>query len=152
MSPKEQYAQKLRDPRWQKRRLEIFQRDGFRCRACKTDEVELHVHHLKYTGSNPWDAGNGDLETLCADCHRAREDANREMAEFIRTAGTKSLLLLAQEFKCLHEGFVKMSKKEIEGRSGTTNKHDFTVWLCARAISEARQARLAKSKRKRARR
>lgn len=148
MSPKEQYAQKLRDPRWQKRRLEIFQRDGFQCRACKTKEVELHVHHLKYTGSDPWDAENGDLETLCSECHKAREDANRWMIELIRRSGTECLLQLSDRFKMLHDGFVKMSKGEIADRKGTANKHDFTVWLCAKFISEATDARWIKAKRK----
>ena len=62
------YGEKLKDPRWQKKRLEILERDGWECTNCGTKDVELHVHHLKYNG-NPWDAKNEDLQTLCKDCH-----------------------------------------------------------------------------------
>ncbi len=30
---KQQYASKLKDPRWQKKRLEILQRDDFACQS-----------------------------------------------------------------------------------------------------------------------
>jgi len=62
------YSQKLRSPKWQKKRLEILQRDQFKCCLCGDEETELHVHHLKYTGE-PWEAPNDKLQTLCADCH-----------------------------------------------------------------------------------
>lgn len=63
------YSEKLRNPKWQKKRLEILQRDNFKCVLCKDDETELHVHHQKYT-KNPWDAPNKDLKTMCKNCHR----------------------------------------------------------------------------------
>ncbi len=62
------YSEKLKDPRWQKRRLEILQRDSFTCRLCTDTETELHINHKKYTGE-PWDAPSRDLETLCKHCH-----------------------------------------------------------------------------------
>jgi hypothetical protein len=62
------YKEKLKDPRWQKKRLEIFNRDKFACICCGSKEKELQVHHLKYLG-NPWDVDNIHLETLCKDCH-----------------------------------------------------------------------------------
>lgn len=39
-----EYLEKLKDPRWQKRRLEIFQRDEFTCQVCFDTESTLHVH------------------------------------------------------------------------------------------------------------
>src|ERR1035437_6811872 len=62
------YTEKLKSPKWQKKRLEILQRDKFTCVKCGDKETELHVNHKKYTGE-PWDAYNRDLETLCKDCH-----------------------------------------------------------------------------------
>lgn len=59
-----------KDPRWQKRRLEIMDRDGFQCIACGDQESELHVHHKRYRGQ-PWEAGNDDMQTLCTKCHIA---------------------------------------------------------------------------------
>lgn len=64
------YSDKLRDPRWQKKRLEILQRDEFCCQECTDDSSTLHVHHTRYVkGRDPWDYGNGFLVTLCESCH-----------------------------------------------------------------------------------
>jgi hypothetical protein len=50
------YSQKLKDPRWQKKRLEILERDGWKCMACGDKEKTLHVHHIFYLpGKEPWD-------------------------------------------------------------------------------------------------
>lgn len=66
------YSEFLRDPRWQKKRLEVLNRDGWRCLVCGSGDKELHVHHLKYSG-RPWESDLGDLETLCFECHDWRE-------------------------------------------------------------------------------
>ncbi len=64
------YSEKLRDPRWQKRRLEIFERDKFTCSFCGDKERELHVHHKIYhKKTDPWDYSDRDLCTLCDECH-----------------------------------------------------------------------------------
>jgi hypothetical protein len=57
-----------RDPRWQKRRLQIMDRDGWGCVNCKATDRTLHVHHKRYHGE-PWEAGDDDLQSLCEDCH-----------------------------------------------------------------------------------
>lgn len=62
------YLEKLKSPKWQKKRLEILQRDNFSCRCCCDSETELHVHHFKYT-KEPYNAPNEDLITLCKHCH-----------------------------------------------------------------------------------
>lgn len=63
------YKEKLLDPRWQKKRLEIFNRDGFSCWWCGDKETTLHLHHEAYSGSNPWEAPDYCLITICAECH-----------------------------------------------------------------------------------
>ena len=66
------YSDKLKDPRWQKKRLQILERDNWACVKCTDKESTLCVHHLKYHG-NPWESDNKDLVTLCEDCHEAVE-------------------------------------------------------------------------------
>lgn len=64
------YADKLRDPRWQRRRLEVMGAADFRCRRCNSDEKFLNVHHKAYLrGRDPWDYPDQYLECLCEDCH-----------------------------------------------------------------------------------
>lgn len=70
------YSEKLKDPRWQKKRLEIFQRDDFSCQLCKDKETTLHVHHRYYMGYyEPWDYPDSALVTLCAICHESEEQS-----------------------------------------------------------------------------
>jgi hypothetical protein len=70
MFPKNQYSEKLRDPRWQKKRLKILERDGFTCQDCGDKDSPLHVHHVYYVkGREPWDYPQFSLRTLCEECH-----------------------------------------------------------------------------------
>jgi hypothetical protein len=62
------YAEKLKDPRWQKKRLEILDRDHFTCQCCTDKTKTLCVHHKSYTGE-PWEVENSELITYCIDCH-----------------------------------------------------------------------------------
>lgn len=64
------YTELLKDPRWQKKRLEIMQRDGFACALCMDETSTLHVHHKKYkSGCAPWEYEDKYLITLCDSCH-----------------------------------------------------------------------------------
>lgn len=63
------YAAKLKDPRWQKKRLQIFERDEFTCKLCLDTKTTLHVHHLKYTQDQPFNEPEENLITYCETCH-----------------------------------------------------------------------------------
>lgn len=70
MSERSNYAQLLRDPRWQRKRLEIMARSGWACDLCGDTEMELHVHHREYRDATaPWEYGDEELQCLCGDCH-----------------------------------------------------------------------------------
>jgi len=73
------YAEKLKDPRWQRKRLEIMERDGFACRDCKSTEKTLEVHHCAYRGGDPWQTPDALLMTLCSECHHLRQSTEREI-------------------------------------------------------------------------
>lgn len=65
------YGELLRHPKWQRRRLEIMSRDGFRCTKCSADDKTLNVHHRIYhKGAAPWEYQDDELATLCEDCHQ----------------------------------------------------------------------------------
>jgi hypothetical protein len=67
------YIEKLRDPRWQKVRLKVFERDGWKCQndRCQSPEhTPLAVHHKGYLpGHEPWDYPLSNFITLCEWCH-----------------------------------------------------------------------------------
>jgi hypothetical protein len=77
------YADKLKDPRWQKKRLEIMKRDKWTCKKCGDTETTLNVHHLKYeNGNDPWEYENKDLITICEDCHKEIETLKDDNPNF----------------------------------------------------------------------
>ncbi len=78
------YAEKLKDPRWQKKRLEVMERDDFKCKLCNDDSKTLHVHHKSYQyGKEPWDYELDNFTTLCYDCHELEEFAKEKFNELI---------------------------------------------------------------------
>jgi len=71
------YSEKLKDPRWQKKRLKILERDKFQCKCCDSTDKTLHVHHIFYLkGYEPWDYSNSTLITLCKECHQEVKDTD----------------------------------------------------------------------------
>jgi hypothetical protein len=63
------YRDKLKDPRWQKKRLKILSKANWQCEKCKRADLTLHVHHLVYRNVEPWDYLDNELKTLCECCH-----------------------------------------------------------------------------------
>lgn len=83
--PKATYREKLLDPRWQKKRLAILERDGWACQLCFDSESTLHVHHRWYEGSDPWDVPDDALLTLCEECHAEEGGAfDQRAAEMVK--------------------------------------------------------------------
>lgn len=102
------YLEKLKDPRWQKLRLEIFKRDKWTCRICKSKDKTLSIHHRYYKkGAEPWEYPKKALVTLCEKCHKdLKERMKRIKAELKRIqskiypdkyTGAKKLAITALE-------------------------------------------------------
>ena len=77
------YKEKLLDPRWQKKRLRILERDNWECKLCGDKTSTLHVHHKAYNGE-PWDAKETNLTTLCYNCHTMIELVNGGSADNVK--------------------------------------------------------------------
>jgi hypothetical protein len=64
------YSEKLKDPRWQRKRLEVMERHEFTCQHCDSKSKTLNVHHVNYEkGKAPWDYDDENFVTLCDGCH-----------------------------------------------------------------------------------
>lgn len=69
------YSEQLKSPMWQKKRLEIMQKDNFTCQICGDTKNTLHVHHLYYEkGNKIYDYPDKCLITLCENCHKNEHD------------------------------------------------------------------------------
>lgn len=99
------YSEKLKDPRWQKKRLEVLQRNEFTCQECGSTEDTLHVHHRYYErGKNPWEYPDESMETLCFICHSRegyiKKIINERVDDYIKSGGSYrhlSLMITALE-------------------------------------------------------
>jgi len=68
------YSEKLRDPRWQKKRLAVLSHAKFRCQICGAKDRTLNVHHSYYSrGKQPWQYPTGSMCCLCEECHSSVE-------------------------------------------------------------------------------
>lgn len=89
---KSDYSELLKDPRWQKLRLEVFQRDDWTCQDCRSKKNTLNVHHKRYEkGRKPWEYPIEQLSTLCQECHdleyEFRYPMETELVNSLRDAG-----------------------------------------------------------------
>lgn len=89
------YAELLRDPRWQKKRLEVLQAAGWLCSSCFDSETELHVHHLRYRWNvKPWEYSNDELKCLCKTCHSAETEAWSMLKDELMLIGVGAKVLV----------------------------------------------------------
>jgi hypothetical protein len=94
MNPQSSYSKKLGNPLWQRRRLEVFNRDNFTCTHCGSDKKELQVHHLDYIpGIEPWEYPLDMLTTLCIDCHAAENGRQRHENYLLNSLKMKGFLV-----------------------------------------------------------
>ncbi len=81
------YAEQLKHPNWQRKRLEVMEEAGFACESCGDKDSMLHVHHRRYIkGRMAWDYDNAQLACLCHKCH-ADEHEKRELLEQLLSTG-----------------------------------------------------------------
>lgn len=79
----ELYRRQLANPLWQKKRLEIFERDKFTCQHCNSTSKELHVHHKYYLPISAWQYKDDCYITLCYECHEIEENGMKIIKEWI---------------------------------------------------------------------
>ena len=90
------WSSAFRDSRWQKKRLEIMERDGWTCQSCGAsgEGVTLNVHHVYYeAGKAPWDYSDDMLYTWCEGCHTAIHALQHMLHKRVCAFGIPILLL-----------------------------------------------------------
>lgn len=93
--PQSDYQAMLRDPRWQKRRLEILSAHEFKCDECGDTKHELQVHHCWYTkGSAPWEYEDACYRVLCNGHHEQWHDNKAELDQAVSNLSLKDLQLV----------------------------------------------------------
>jgi hypothetical protein len=94
------YREQIKSPKWQKRRLEILQRDDFTCQICGNKDKTLHVHHTTYIpGRSIWEYPDEMLVTLCEDCHEIEHKFGMAIPDLIKQLNEDGIT--ATELSCM---------------------------------------------------
>jgi len=97
------YYEKLKDPRWQKLRLMVMERENFTCEMCGATDKTLNVHHGYYEpGYDPWDYRPDTLHCVCVGCHEVAQSDIRDLQMEIGRINPKHLMYFMpyiQEFQ-----------------------------------------------------
>ena len=99
-----------KDPRWQRVRLEVMERDGWACVACLDKTSTLHVHHKDYHGEL-WDTPLDMLQTLCESCHAALGKHPKGGIYWVRSGDVNPFVVVRHCPSCRHDCF------EVEGQA-----------------------------------
>ncbi len=79
-----EFSAQYKDPRWQKKRLEVLEQDNFTCRRCGASDSYLHIHHACYhKGNKVWEYEPQELITLCSSCHEYIHYLKSMVDEFV---------------------------------------------------------------------
>ena len=71
---KNTYSEELKDKRWTKKKIEVWQRYGYQCAICGSKE-NIDVHHLSYEkGKKAWEYPTENFIPLCRECHKKVHD------------------------------------------------------------------------------
>ena len=120
MEKKKTYSELLRSPMWQKKRLEIMQRDNFTCQHCGCEGRELQVHHRIYRkDAKPWEYDNSELITLCDQCHEAETDAKNTHYDTF-----KEICNLAREIGLSEQFIGELFNRILSAIATISNKSD----------------------------
>lgn len=113
------YADDLRHPKWQRKRLEVMQAAEWKCSSCNSENRTLHVHHRRYIrGRKPWEYDDADLISLCDECHTLFHrvddgykdlESSRKQAVLLKILGPNSELIRRGPF-----AFVRNPRKANE--------------------------------------
>ncbi len=104
------YDELLRDPRWQKKRLDVMADAGWKCELCTDPNEELNVHHDSYVADRmPWDYPRSELKCLCRTCHTLSHLPTAKVIHFTRTR-----LLSAEVDKILQHEVEQKAREKVD--------------------------------------
>ena len=110
------YSEKLKNPKWQKMRLKVLERDEWKCRSCSDSDSMLSVHHHYYNGAEPWDYPMKALITLCQECHELERDTRSEY-EHLLLRTLKEAGFLSDDVRELATCFIYFQDRHIRTHS-----------------------------------
>lgn len=130
------YREQLLHPNWQRRRLDMLNAAGWKCRCCTAEDATLHVHHKRYfKGRMAWEYVDDELDVLCESCHKAlhiEQDALQSLLASIDDRAESSAGVLVD----LVSGWASFTGEvEFDDGRDWENQHIAKVGLIARHLT-----------------
>lgn len=98
------YFDQLKNPKWQKKRLEMLEAANWECTECGSKDGTLHVHHKQYIkGRMAWEYSNDELMVVCEDCHDHQHQIGSELKELLALTDNAQALGLLRGFHLANE-------------------------------------------------
>lgn len=83
-----EFRAQWKDPRWQKKRLEVMQDANWECENCGDKATTLNVHHKRYIkGRKVWEYERELLVCLCEPCHEVEHQQKELLLRILVEAG-----------------------------------------------------------------
>ena len=113
------YAEQIKHPKWQQKRLEVLEAYGFTCEECRSIEKELHVHHKIYRRNRmAWEYELEEYSCLCKDCHKEETELDDAIKEALSLLSRKEKTQLLGYSHAINDPLQDLSTKEKEYLSG----------------------------------
>ena len=110
------YSEKLRHPNWQKKRLQILERDGWKCLACGSSNKNLQAVHIVFNkGCLPWEYADHCYQSLCDDCYKLRQELADKASNALRLALRD---IPTSHMKAVSDRIITEALKEMEATHG----------------------------------
>lgn len=92
------YAQQIKHPNWQRKRLEVLEYYNFECMECGAKESTLNIHHPFYKrGAMIWQYEIEELQCLCEKCHKEEHAIDEQIKKLLsETYADNKLRILGQ--------------------------------------------------------
>ena len=104
----QEYAEKLKSPRWQETKKRVNNYSPGRCENCGDRTNSPQVHHEEYFGDHPSDTPDDFLKSICPACHYEEHWIKRIRAY---SAEKKRLYLLGVDIdETMHQYLIKRFK------------------------------------------
>lgn len=133
MATKLSYAEQLKHPNWQRKRLEVMERAGFKCEACGDKDTMLNVHHKQYVkGRKAWEYDANELTCFCETCHKEKHEIKDGIAHFMGVMFAPGVAFDEFSFGLLG-GFLapfKLGEEEVVESSLKVARASFELGFC----------------------
>lgn len=137
------YSELLKDPRWQKKRLECLDAAQWHCEDCGDGTATLHVHHPIYVkGRKPWEYAQDDLQVLCVNCHTSHHAAEKVIQRLIASNGAYR----GQIYGIIHgymDGLMELDDDECSSMGAQGCPASYSVGVIAQILGDLPQSHMA---------